>query len=307
MLSKYRSSIPTADIISFNRNFNNSPFFSLKFSEPGYQKLFEISRNSCERFIISLKISTSIDLFLTCDYNPISNANAQIERWRRIDIHTRKGTWLCISKIDIYLSMQFNFLSLKPMSYTINIQLFSSSKGKGRKDWFHPILPLNFLQPSPSSFLIKMRPIKSRINWITSVERGKRDERTRRRSYFLVKRKEKERSVDHGWARTIFPSEKKRKIEEREREIRFLPSVFQRDYDFTRWKLPSPPREVLSRFGYSLARNRPGCHGFTVKSPLCSGFYLAYRIRTYPQVLFPMKRWKEGGIVTFGFLFNEVV
>lgn len=209
MLSKYRSSIPTADIISFDRNFNNSPFFPLKFTEPGCQKLFEISRNSCGRFTISLKISTSIDLFLTCDYNPISNANAQIERWRRIDIHTRKGTWLCISKIDIYLSMQFNFLSLKPMSYIINIQLFSSSKGKGRKDWFHPILPLNFLQPSPSSFLIKMRPIKSRINWITSVEKGMKEQEEEATSSLKGKRKRDPSITDERGQ--FFPRRRKEK------------------------------------------------------------------------------------------------
>lgn len=220
------------------------------------------------------------------------------------DRHTRKGTWLCISKIDIYLSMQFNFLSLKPMSYTINIQLFSSSKGKGRKDWFHPILPLNFLQPSPSSFLIKMRPIKSRINWITSVERGKRDERRRRRSYFLVKRKEREREIRRSRmsADNFSLEEEKKNRRERERDP-FLAFGFSTRLRFHAMEIAFPTARGFVAFRL-FSRSKQTC--FTVKSPLCSGFYLAYRIRTYPQVLFPMKR--EGrGIVTFGFLFNEVV
>lgn len=141
----------------------------------------------------------------------ISNANAQMERSMKKDRHTHKERNLTVHFKNIYLSMQFNFLSLKPMSYTINIQLFSSSKGKGRKDWFHPILPLNFLQPSPSSFLIKMRPIKSRINWITSVEKGMKEQEEEATSSLKGERKrERDPSITDERGQ-FFPRRRKEK------------------------------------------------------------------------------------------------
>lgn len=63
-----------------------------------------------------------------------------------------------------------------------------------------------------------MRPIKSRINWITSVERGKRDERRRRRSDFLVKRKEKEKSRMSADNFSLGEEKKNRRERERERD-----------------------------------------------------------------------------------------
>lgn len=223
----------------------------------------------------------------------IQLANAQTEESRRMILD--------LISISCYSSI---FLKPYRISLTCNY-----SPRKEREEWFHSF---KFLTTPPS--LIKTRSIKFRIN--CNLRRERKRGRKKKKRTSSLKERERDGSVDHGWARTIFPLGGGKKNSGREKEIRFLPSLFLRDYDFTRWKLPSPPREearfcrvsaILSLERELAATVSPWNHDSV--PGLLGALRASYvRIREfYSRSRIERRKGEGGGIVTFGFLFNEVV
>lgn len=184
----------------------------------------------------------------------IQLANAQMEESRRMILD--------LISISCYSSI---FLKPYHISLTCNY-----SPRKEREEWFHSF---KFLTTPPS--LIKTRSIKSRINCNLRRE-GKKGRKKKRTS--SLKERERDGSVDHGWARTIFPLGGGKKNSGREKEILSCPRFFyaitiSRDGNclphhgrrqgfvafrlFSRSKeswLPRFHREITTRFRVYLAR-----------------------------------------------------